>query len=159
MDGPIFVASDQPGRFMATTAAGGPWSDSYCHGGAPAALLAHIAESEASDVPMSLARFTIDLLRPTPIGAQLQVRSRVVRSGRRARSIELKLGAADQVLARASALLIRDVIDLDARSDARLEAPADGEHCPMRGGFSEQFTITPYVGGSVSWDRRASGSV
>jgi len=147
MSGPIFVACGQPDRFIATPAAGGPWTPSHCHGGAPAALLAHIAEAEVSDSPMSVARFTIDFLRPTPINAPLEVRTKIVRAGRQARAIELELITDDQLLVRATALLVRKAHDPEKLRETRVQPPADGQLCAMPGGFSEQFSIMPSLGG------------
>ncbi|MES2834652.1 MAG: thioesterase family protein [Pseudomonadota bacterium] len=147
MSGPIFVTCDQPGRFMATPAASGPWIASQCHGGAPAGLLAHIAEAQASDSPMSVVRFTIDFLRPTPIDAALEVRTKVVRAGRQARAIELELLTDDQLLARATALLVRQTEDPGTLNGASVQPQADGPPCPIPGGFAEQFNILPRLGG------------
>lgn len=147
MSGPIFVACDQPGRFIATSAAGGPWTASHCHGGAPAALLAHLAEAQASDSPMSVARFTVDFLRPTPIGVPMEVRTRVVRTGRQAQAIELELAKDDQSLVRATALLVRQAESPGSLTGARVQPPADRPLCAMPGGFSEQFSIMPCLGG------------
>lgn len=147
MSGPIFVACDEPDRFIATPAAGGPWSPRHCHGGAPAALLAHIAEAEVSDSPMSVARFTVDFLRPTPINVGLEVRTRTVRAGRQARAMVLELVTDDQRLVRATALLVRQAGDPGSPREARVQPPADSQLCPMPGGFSDQFSIMPRLGG------------
>lgn len=147
MSGPIFVSCDQPGRFIATPAASGPWIASQCHGGAPAGLLAHMAEAHASDGPMSVARFTVDFLRPTPIDAALEVRTRVVRAGRQARAIELELVTDDQLLARATALLVRQAEGRGTLSGPTVQPRADGPPCPIPGGFSDQFSILPRLGG------------
>ena len=147
MSGPIFVTCDQPGRFIATPAASGPWTASHCHGGAPAGLLAHVAEAQVSDGPMSVARFTVDFLRPTPIAAELEVRTRVVRAGRQARAIELELVTDDQLLARATALLIRQAEVPGTLNGTSVQPRADGPPCPIPGGFAEQFSIMPRLGG------------
>lgn len=147
MSGPIFVTCDQSGRFIATPAASGPWIASHCHGGAPAGLLAHIAEAQRSDGPMSVARFTVDFLRPTPIDAALEVRTKVVRAGRQARAIELELLTDDQLLARATALLVRQIEDPGTLNGPTVQPRADSPPCPIPGGFSEQFSILPRLGG------------
>lgn len=147
MSGPIFVSCDQPGRFIATPAASGPWIASQCHGGAPAGLLAHIAEAQALDSPMSVARFTVDFLRPTPIDAALEVRTKVVRAGRQARAIELELVTDDQLLARATVLLVRQAEGPGTLEGTSVQPRADGPPCPIPGGFSEQFSILPRLGG------------
>lgn len=120
---------------------------SQCHGGAPAALLAQLAEAQASDSLMSVSRFTVDFLRPTPIGTPLEVRTRVLRAGRQARAIELELVTEDQILVRATVLLVRQTENLTTSLETPIRPPADSRHCTMPGGFSEQFSIMPYVGG------------
>ncbi|HYD27244.1 thioesterase family protein [Brevundimonas sp.] len=147
MNGPAFVACDQPNRFIATPAAGGPWTATHCHGGAPAGLLAHIAEAHGADTPMSTARFTADFLRPTPIGPELEVRTKVVRNGRQTRAIELELITNDQTLVRASALMVRQLEGRETPGGIDRQPPSDGRHRAMPGGFSEQFSIVPCIGG------------
>lgn len=147
MSDPILVTCDQPGRFIATPAAAGPWNASHCHGGAPAGLLAHMAEAQASGGPMSVARFTVDFLRPTPIDVALEVRTRVVRAGRQTRAIELELVTDDQLLARATALLVRQTEEPGTLNGTSVQPRADGPPCPIPGGFAEQFSIMPRLGG------------
>lgn len=57
----------EDGRFRATTATRGPWSDAHQHGGPPSALLGRALEAAVGEGFVA-ARFTIELLRPVPIG-------------------------------------------------------------------------------------------
>src|SRR4051794_17285435 len=60
-------ASD--GTFEATDWTRGPWSDAHQHGGPPSALVVRGMEAVAVAIGApSPMRFTIDLLRPVPIG-------------------------------------------------------------------------------------------
>lgn len=60
----------------------GPWDRRAQHAGAPAALLGGAVERLETEVPMQVARFTLELLRPVPV-TPLQVSAHVVRPGRR----------------------------------------------------------------------------
>ena len=56
-----------PGEaFVATEQTRGPWSERHQHGGPGAALLA--AAFERAAAPLSVARMTLEILRPIPIG-------------------------------------------------------------------------------------------
>jgi len=101
---PIFVPTGA--GFMPTESAVGPWDPGSLHGGAPAALLAHALGRVESDVPMTWARFSVDLLRPVPL-RELSVETRVTRAGKKVQVLEATLGAGGQELARAAALRIR----------------------------------------------------
>jgi hypothetical protein len=107
--GPAATAIFEPvdgDRYAPTEAALGPWTDRALHGGPPAMLMAREIERVASDGTMFLARLTVELLHPidrTP----LEVRSRLVRPGRKVQLVEASLWRDEAELARATALLIR----------------------------------------------------
>lgn len=131
--------------FEATAAAGGPWSDRHCHGGAPAALLAHAIEAVPSAVPMDLARLTVDLIRPVPIGERLDVELREEQTGRKALRLHARLLMGEVTLASATALKVRSQ---PSAVLARVHHTPDAQgHRPMPGGFSSRFKIVPLVGG------------
>lgn len=69
--------------FRATPHTAGPWDDRYQHGGPPAALLGRACERLASSTgsPLTVSRFTMELLGPVPVGEVL-VRASVIRPGR-----------------------------------------------------------------------------
>jgi hypothetical protein len=96
-------------------AAAGPWNPQLQHGGAPASLIAWIAERMATREPMQIARLTVDLLRPVPI-APLAIRTEVVREGRKIQLCSVRLFAGETEVVRGAVLKIR--------SDA-VEPPAD----------------------------------
>jgi acyl-coenzyme A thioesterase PaaI-like protein len=141
----IFRRGWADGLFEATPAAAGPWSREHCHGGAPAALLASAMRAAPSPVPMALARITVDLLGPVPVGVPLRIETRVARSGRRMQLVEAGLYAGEVRVAQATALKVRSIDMADTL--ALLHADPDPMlHQPMPGGFSEQFTIVPQRG-------------
>jgi len=105
------------GRFVPSDIARGPWDPNAQHGGAPAALLARAVESFEPGPASFVARLTIELLRPVPL-APLEVRTRMVRGGRRVQLVEAALIAGEVEVARAVALRIREE-ELDLPAGAR----------------------------------------
>lgn len=88
----------------------GPWDRRAQHAGAPAALLGGVVERLETDVPMQVARFTLELVRPVPV-APLHVSAQVVRPGRRVQLCSASAFAAGEEVCRASVWRIR-VADL-----------------------------------------------
>ncbi|HKU14800.1 MAG TPA: thioesterase family protein [Steroidobacteraceae bacterium] len=91
---------------FATDFTAGPWNPRLQHGGAPTALICWAAERMATREPMQVMRVTVDLLRPVPI-APLQIRTEVVREGRKIQLCAVTLLHEDVVVVRASVLKIR----------------------------------------------------
>lgn len=110
------------GRFAPTELARGPWDPGAQHGGAPAALLARAVEGTESAMPMHVARLTYELLRPVPL-APLEVRTRILRPGRRVQLVEAALHAEEQEVARVTALRIRSA---EVPAPPAAEPPPDG---------------------------------
>ena len=75
------------GRFRATERTSGPWNPEHQHAGPPSALL--MREFEQLPSELVIARITIEILGPVPIG-ELVVRTEVERPGR---SVELLAGS------------------------------------------------------------------
>jgi Thioesterase-like superfamily len=84
-----------PGEFVATPATAGPWDPGAQHGGPPSALAAWAIEQHDPTDGQRLARVTIDILRPVPVG-KLTARTRTVRPGRRIALLETVLEADGQ---------------------------------------------------------------
>jgi hypothetical protein len=76
------------------------------HGGAPASLVAWAAERIPTREPMQVVRLTVDLLRPVPI-APLEIRTEVVREGRKIQLCAVSLANQGVEVVRASALKVR----------------------------------------------------
>jgi len=87
--------------FAATELTRGPWDPGSQHAGPPSALLARAVE-RAGRLEGRVARITVEILRPVPIG-RLEVRAEVVRPGRRVELVEAALAdeQGDLMLARA----------------------------------------------------------
>jgi hypothetical protein len=92
--------------FFATELARGPWDPNAQHGGAPSALLARAIERHDPGPPMHVARLTIELLRPVPLGP-IELRTRTVRPGKKVQLVESSLHAGGNEVARAVGLRIR----------------------------------------------------
>jgi hypothetical protein len=67
-------------RVVTSPDAAGPWDDRTQHGSAPAALVVWAAEAIPTPQPMQIARVTIDLMRPVPVGP-LTLETEVLREG------------------------------------------------------------------------------
>jgi hypothetical protein len=109
----------------------GPWDPEAQFGGCPSALLITLVEQMPSLVPMRIARFTLDLLRPVPL-APLRADVRVVREGKRIQAVSASLLVDDLLVARASAVRVR-VLDLGphlAERDANLPDGASANTVP-----------------------------
>jgi hypothetical protein len=122
-------------RFFATELTRGPWSNDHQHGGPPTALLARAIErlphnaSHGGDA--FVARITVELLRPIPIAAPLEVVTDVLTSGRTVSRIAAALVSGDQQLAVAVAVRIRvEELGLPTRLPNGEELLRPLEQCP-----------------------------
>jgi hypothetical protein len=77
------------------------------HGGAPAALLVRAMEAVPADLPMRIARVTVEFPRPVPI-TPLAVGAELADGGRRVQRLRASLTAAGTEVARATAVRIRE---------------------------------------------------
>jgi hypothetical protein len=109
--------------FVGTILTQGGWDPGAQNGAVVLALLGHVLEDVPTLAPMGLARLTVDLVRPVPIGVRLDVRVDVVREGKKIQVVLLELVAGDVLHVRATALRLR-VEDLG--DDAGLLPPAPG---------------------------------
>ena len=126
--------------FVPTILTQGPWDPGAQHGGPVAGLLATIVEATPSLVPMRLVRLTVDLLRPVPL-APLDVERQVVREGKRIQAIDVALLSGTDLVARASALRMREGDDVS--EGAALAAPA----LPAPDDATPAEWASPYVPG------------
>lgn len=115
-----FFEADGDG-FVATELTRGPWSKDAQHGGPPSALLARAVEAALPD-GFRLARLSIDLLRPVPIGRVVPRAS--VRVGRRVARAQVALEADGREVLTGTAVTQRvDVVDLPASAQAQAPEP------------------------------------
>jgi hypothetical protein len=136
---PIFRVDGD--RVVTSLDAAGPWDPRMQHGSAPAALVVWAAEAIPTPVPMSIARVTIDLMRPVPV-APLTIESEILREGRKIQLCAVSLKADGVVVVGASVLKIKtqllplppDVGDLSADfpgPDQSMVEPADNAGSPF----------------------------
>lgn len=137
-----------------TELARGPWDPGAQHGGAPAALLAAVLEQRAA--PQTIARVTVELLRPVPLAPlQWAVDGS---AGRSAGRFTASLTAGGRMVARAHALSCLtaplDLVEPAGGDGARMALPTDDT--PLRiPGMPEQRSF--YY--TAMEARLASGSV
>jgi len=112
---------DGPDAVVATILTQGPWSAHAQYGGTPAALLTWAVERVPTLVPMRIARITVDMHRPVPLG-RLTIESEVVRQGKRLQIVVVVIRDPGGVeVARATALRFRVAVGpSDAATDPRL---------------------------------------
>ncbi|HMA46600.1 MAG TPA: thioesterase family protein [Frankiaceae bacterium] len=89
-------------RFRSTAATGGPWDLRLQHAGPPSALLARAFERCRPHPDLRLVRMTTDILGPVPV-AELTVRARVARAGRRVELLDGVVEADGREVLRGSA--------------------------------------------------------
>jgi hypothetical protein len=105
------------GRFVATELASGPWDPKAQIGGAPAALLVRELERVPAPDGLVVGRLTYDFMRPAPIGP-VEIRTEVMRAGRRIQLLEAVMRADGRELVRARALRVRAADARGAHSEA-----------------------------------------
>jgi len=101
--------NDGPDRWIPTELSRGPWDARYCHGGPVSALLARAVERADSDtaVEWQVARITVELTRPVPVGRALDLVTEIERPGRRVSLVAARLVDDGTEVARIRALRIR----------------------------------------------------
>ena len=90
------------GRFTATPSTVGPWFPDAQHVGPPSALLTRTIELCAPREGMQLARITVEVLGPVPLG-EVQVSAEVERPGRTIEMLGAQLSAGGRTVLRARA--------------------------------------------------------
>ena len=113
--------------FVGTILTQGGWDPDAANGGTVLALLGQCLDEVPTLVPMSLSRFTADLVRPVPIGRRLHVVPTVLREGKKIQLVELRLLSGDVEHVRATALRLRDadLTELDVPLSTTDARPAD----------------------------------
>ena len=139
--------------FQATVHTRGPWSSHHQHGGPPLALLVRAIEREPTPTPMHTARVTAEFQRPIPI-AHLTVSVETLRPGKKVRVVRASLCAGGEVVAQATAVLIRkENVPLPAGADAGLE------HVPIRSIADSTPWVIPFFPDPVGYHTAIEGRV
>src|SRR5438552_1091533 len=87
--GTAFYVQDQD-LFLPQDWTRGPWDPKFQHAGPPAALLGRAIEQLDSGAEFSVARITIEVLRPIPL-SPLQIQAMLRQAGRRVQLAEAVL--------------------------------------------------------------------
>jgi hypothetical protein len=128
------------GRYRATAATAGPWSPEAQHGGPPSALAAR--ELERHDVVdgMRLARVSVDILRPVPVG-ELVIHARTVRPGKRVALLEAVLTAdgQDVLVARGWRIATSETAPVAGKAAPVPDVPATGQAPRFPGGYVDGY--------------------
>jgi hypothetical protein len=135
----IFMPEGQ--LFRATEHAGGPWSPDMLQGSATTALMAREVERLANSSGFAVRRLTFDLWRPAGLRA-FRTESEMLRDGRKAKTIQVRLMDGDVEIGRCTALLT-------ARSG---ESPAD-PYSKAHQGDAAPETGTPPPAFAQKWSR------
>lgn len=101
----------------------GGWSDEAQHGSPPTGIMARAVELVPPPVPMQVVRFTVDLFREVPL-RPLELKTDVLREGRRIQVVEATLSERGQLLGKAVALKIRTT-DLEGGEELTGTGPPD----------------------------------
>ena len=112
--------------FVATELTRGPWDERFQHAGPPSALIGRCVEL-LEPAGMRVARFTIEIPKPIPIGL-MRVKAGPVRTSRRTQLVEAILTVDDDEVAFARVWRIREeagVVDA-TMSEAATAAGPDG---------------------------------
>jgi hypothetical protein len=117
-------------RWRATAHTIGPWDARFQHGGPPTALLARAIEQCGPRDDMLIARLTVDILGAIPVG-ELELRSRMLRRGRRVELVEAALSAGGRDVARAQAWrVLRTTPQINLLKPAPTAPPLPAESTP-----------------------------
>jgi Acyl-CoA thioesterase C-terminal domain/Acyl-CoA thioesterase N-terminal domain len=127
MNDPALFVRDGDG-YLADPVCDGPWAEGALHGGAPAALLAHLLSTELDGTGLALARLTCEFVRPAPRGP-LRPRIEVVRPGRRVTLLDgALLDPSGREVTRARALFLApSAVEGSADEELPFPGPEEGE--------------------------------
>src|SRR6201991_1658104 len=125
----IFVPEKE--LFRATAQAGGPWSPDLLQGSATTALMTREVERLAVASGFAVRRLTFDLWRPAGLRA-FALRTDLLRDGRKAKTLQVRLMDGEVEIGRCTALLTAQGIEspIDPFPKAATEDPAPETGAP-----------------------------
>jgi hypothetical protein len=137
---PAFYEPAGPGRYRASAATAGPWSPDAQHGGPPSALAARELEAHEPDAGMRLARVSVDILRPVPVG-ELEVSTRTVRPGKRVALLEavITAGGQDVLVARGWRIATSDAAPVVGKDRRVPDVPGTSRPPRFPGGYVDGY--------------------
>lgn len=143
--------------FRATGHTVSAWGPDLQHGAPPSAVLTRAMDRLERSEHTRIARVTVDLLGPVPLG-ELRTRARIARPGRRIQLLEAELEAGGRIVARASAwrMLIGDTARVEQSADEpRHLPPTDQDSAFLRrwtSGYIDSLELRGAHDGTV-WAR------
>jgi hypothetical protein len=96
-----------PGRYLASDHTQGPWDPGSQHMGPVTALIVHELASTAPRAGLEPSKLSVDVFGPVPVG-ELEVRTDVVRDGKRIQCLSASVSSGGREHARATAWRIRE---------------------------------------------------
>lgn len=136
------------GRFEPTESTIGPWAPGTQHGGPPGALLMHALSNFPSPQGLQIARITIEILGPVPVGT-CEVTVETARSGKRIELLRAQYATAGKVCMVAHAWRTERLAGVSpAIPDATFEMPSFPESETK--GFFHGIDYFPY-GHALEW--------
>ena len=113
--------------YVGTELIQGGWHPDQANGGAVLALLGHALDDVPSLVPMTVSRFTADLVRPVVVGRPVRACWELLRQGKKIQVVLLRLLDGDTELVRATVLRLRhdDLRDTAVPPSTTDDRPAD----------------------------------
>ncbi len=131
-------------RFQATELTRGPWDPGAQHVGPPSALLARAIERHPGGEGLMVARMTVEILGPVPIG-EADVRVETIRPGRNVELVSAVCEVDGREALRAAAWRFRTA-EVDFDPPPRPEAPDPAPPGP-EGARPADFFVVPWEGG------------
>lgn len=149
VEAPALYVRERDG-YVPTILTQGGWDPRTANGGAVLALLGHHVDEIPTLVPMTISRFTADLVRPVPIGQPVRLTHEIVREGKKIQVVELRLRDDEAEYARVTVLRLRDAdvrdhpglprSTTDERPAARLQPPDELPGLRAAGGTEAGMT-------------------
>ncbi len=139
--------------FIASELTRGPWDPNAQHAGPPSGLLGREVERVGGGQGFQVARVTLEILRPVPIGP-VRVEASIVRPGRSVQMVEASLSDGENELMKARAWRIRTAeIEIPEDVVTTPEAPPG----PKEGHEPEFFATGQSVGYHTAMEWRSVG--
>jgi hypothetical protein len=148
---PFFTHDRDSDTFMPTPVSNGPWDPNSLHGRVVVGLLAHAIEQRHGSDDFVPARLTVDMFRLPNTTTAIEVKTGLVRDGKRIKVVEAEFFSGGTSMARASCQLLRKTENApgnvwsppnwDAPKPADIPKPTD-----PRLGMNGKWTTRPIVG-------------
>lgn len=139
-----------PHTWIPTAFARGPWDPRHCHGGPVCALLARGVEQVDDERYWQIARLTVELTRPVPVGRPLTLTTTIQRPGRKVSLVDVVLADGETEVARARALRIRSA-DVELPPETVQPTP----DTPGSPGDGRRIKVTWSAGADVAFHTHA----